>query len=130
MNDFIELKPRKIKSNSSLNGIRISFPYRRKNNKEIIGNNLIIYLEKDLIENLELKKGDKIAISYEKENNRIIKLNKSKDNIGFSLTSIRSKSTPYKISLTWDLFKPNENEISVHHVEFEIIKESVLIYLS
>lgn|GEM_PF-4726535 len=99
---------------------------KRKTVKE--GYNLIVYIGKEVADKIGAVAGDKIAISYDEQNNRRLLLEKS--NTGYTLTKISGKEAAvYKVMLQWGIFTPKEEDFSLKELKIEFTDKGVIVLL-
>ena len=107
--------------------IRVVFsPIKRS---KVGGYILTMYIGKDIADKLNLKAGDKVAVSYDEDNNR--KLLIEQDHVGYTLANISGKTSPsYRILLQWQLFAPNQEDTKLREVEYEYFNDNKAIIVT
>ena len=117
--EFIEIKPTKIRSNNDYLRKIVRASFTKPKSKDSVFS-LSIYIGKDIANKLDLKKNDKVSISYGAEDQRIWLIKKSIGS-GYKLLDTKDSSPALKFQLTWRLFEPKQNEIGAREIK---IKES------
>ncbi len=123
--DFIEIKPTKVRGNNDLlrKAVRASFT-KPKSKKTTFS--LSVYIGKDIASQLDLKKNDKVSISYGTEDPRIWLIKKAGGG-GYKLSDIKDSSPALKFQLTWRLFEPKQNEIGMREMKIDKINNEEII---
>ena len=135
--EFIEIKPTKTRGNIQhlSECIRVSFtkPKARNETKDGIYT-LTIYIGKNIANALNIKDGERVSIFHAKENPRIWLIKKAVSKKGYKLIGIKDKESgefsAFKFQLTWKIFTPQENEMGMREVEFELNNEFGIIVKS
>lgn len=123
--ELIICEPKRIRlSNNAIKYICWS----RKNNNSIY-NFLRISFGIDILNDLNIKKGDKLIISYPKDNNRILHIKKSSSSEGYTLSK-NKKTSVYSTTLIWYQFSPTDKDKKTKIVPHKIIDNEIIIDIS
>lgn len=126
--NFREIRPSRNRSKSDVRDIvRISFP------KIKTGNTMIMYIGKNIAEQIGIHGGEKVKFYVDDHNPRIWFFKKSDDDIGYKILDIDrpsgKKSDVVRMQMTWKEFKPEDDEISLRTVKHDFIDGGVRLIL-
>jgi hypothetical protein len=130
LNDFIFIRPKRNRPTSAKarESIRTGFTKSKRGEGGFI---LTIYLGKNIAEKIEISKGEKVAVGYDKNNPRKLFLKKA--NTGYTVTELSSKNkdTPsFRIMLQWQQFVPNEIDMPSKIIKnHEFFEDGVIVNL-
>jgi hypothetical protein len=117
--NFIRINPTKNRPSSTRSRQSIRAVFSQIKGKSPNAYNLILYIGKEIAEKLNAKAGDKIAVSYDQENNRRLLIEKADE--GYTLTKVSNKDNApaFRIMLQWQIFTPEEKDFQLREVLLE-----------
>lgn len=124
---FKEVIPQRIRASSNaVNIIRVSFS---KMNKTGVYN-INIYIGINAAKKIGLKDSDKIKFYIDEDNPRLWLIKKADDEGGYKVIDPKKSkdSVSLRLQMTWKKYIPDEKELSVREVTYDIYDGGIRIF--